>query len=96
MTGYTWCQSFVIKRFVKTGSKPYDEAESEPWMRLDDFGRVVAAVVAPADEPFVALDLLLEAGLATGEDETHVGGLCCYRSSPGKKKMMWYVQRRQD
>jgi hypothetical protein len=44
-------------------------------MTLDYMGRVVAAVMTPADNAVVALDLLAEGLLATGEDKTHDGGL---------------------
>lgn len=44
-------------------------------MTLDYMGGVVAAVMTPTDDAVVALDLLAEGLLATGEDETHGGGL---------------------
>lgn len=42
-------------------------------MALDDVAAVVAAVVAPADDALVALDLLAEGVLAAREDEAHPG-----------------------
>jgi len=43
-------------------------------MGLDDGPRVVAAVVAPADESLVALDLLAEGVLTTRKDDAHCSG----------------------
>lgn len=40
-------------------------------MRSDDRRRVVAAVVAPADKPLVALHFLAEGVLTAGEDDAH-------------------------
>lgn len=40
-------------------------------MALDDVAVVVSAVVALADDAFVAFDLLAEGMLATGEYQTH-------------------------
>jgi hypothetical protein len=53
----------------------YNEAEGEPGVGLDDGTGVVAAVVAAADEAFVAFHLLTEGVLAAGEDDAH----CCGR-----------------
>jgi hypothetical protein len=50
----------------------YDEAEREPWMTLDHMSAVVAAVVAPADNPLVALHLLPKCVLAEREDKAHL------------------------
>lgn len=47
------------------------EAECEPRVRLDDATRVVAAVVALANDALVALDLLAEGVLAAGEYDAH-------------------------
>lgn len=55
-----------------------NEAKGEPRIRLDDRSGVVTAVVAAADQAFVALHLAAEGVLATGEDDAHgigVGGL---------------------
>lgn len=49
----------------------HNEAKGEPRMRLGDRGRVVAAVVAAADEAVVALDFLAEGVLAAREDDAH-------------------------
>lgn len=43
-------------------------------MRLDDRGRVVAAVVAAADDSFVPFDFLAERVFATREYQTHGDG----------------------
>ncbi len=51
--------------------KTYDEAKCEPRMALDDMAADVAAVVAPAYDALVALDLLAERVLAAREDDTH-------------------------
>lgn len=48
-----------------------NEAEGEPRMALDDMASVIAAVVALADDAFVAFDLFPEGVLATSENETH-------------------------
>lgn len=42
-------------------------------MRLGDGRRVVAAVVAPADDALVAFHLLAEGVLTAGEDDAHDG-----------------------
>lgn len=50
---------------------PYDEAEGEPRVALDDMTGVIAAIVALADHTFVAFDLFAEGVLAASENKTH-------------------------
>lgn len=57
----------------KPSRRSYNEAKSEPWVAFDDLAVVVATVVALADDTLVALDLLPEGVLATGEYQTHYG-----------------------
>lgn len=55
--------------------RTYNEAKGEPRVGLDDGPGVVAAVVTPADEAFVAFHLLAERVLAAREDDAHGCGL---------------------
>lgn len=54
-----------------TRNTTYNEAESEPWMALDDTARIVAAVVAPAHESFISFHFLAESVLAARENQAH-------------------------
>lgn len=51
--------------------RAYDEAESEPRVLLDHMGRIIATIMAPADNAFVAFDLFAESVLSAGEYQTH-------------------------
>src|ERR1700761_9001304 len=66
----------------------HDKAEGEPGMRLDDMARVVAAVVAPADDALVPLDFLAEGVLAKGENEAHGRLVGQPRLGPGRRKRL--------
>ena len=49
----------------------YNEAKSEPRVRLSYRPRKVSAIVASADQPFIAFNLLAEGVLATSENDAH-------------------------
>ena len=70
MTGFMESASIVQ---VKIPRRTHDEAKGKPRVLLNDVPGVVAAIIAPAHDALVALDLLAKCVLAAREDQTH----CC-------------------